>query len=310
MAPRCLALPDVFLDHLVFADDLYSFTRSVEGPGGVGRLQLRQELRLGGNAFNFGYHFSRLGGRTTLVSRTSSLILEMLRESVSGLEFDLRYVEEGFEPSLTVALEFEGKGSPRTLNINHPGSLAAYGPEFFPHELVGSRFDYVGLFNWTNNRRGSELFGYVCDAVEGVKLFDLASPQLRSDFPTVKSFVNRVDMVSGNESEIGYFARALGYTSADDPLRGAEEVSKTGIRVAMHGDTRSVECVGGESSSADVHRVPAKASTGCGDAWTAAYVYGLSSGLSGEKLLGYANKYVASTLTGSDTAPRDQGLMG
>ncbi|MEM3857008.1 MAG: PfkB family carbohydrate kinase [Thermoprotei archaeon] len=302
--PTCLALPDVFVDHLLYFESFRELegllTRSMRS----GRARCKQDIRLGGNAFNFGYHFSKLGGQSYLFANTSKAVFNMISDAVKGLAFSTKYVKTGFEPALTVALEPSNTREPN-ININHPGSLEDIGPEHFPGELCGSNFDLIGLFNWANTRRAAELFSYVLENVGGTSMLDLASPQLLGDrLAEVKRFLNRVHLLVANESEIVYLGVKLGYTAREEPEITAEEISKTGLTVAVHSSEGSMEARKGDCIFVKTRRVKPLFRTGAGDAWTAAYAYALLNGFETRKRLGYANRYATNYVVGKDFGHR------
>jgi len=202
----------------------------------------------------------------------------------------------GHEPSLTIAIEAQTGGSPINYNLNYPGSLLYFNKHDVPKEVFDQRFDLVGVFNWANSEYGSELAKEVFRSFDCVKLFDLATPQLRQDrIHELKEIINYVHIVSGNEAEIVYLSQTLGYTTSNDPIYCADKLAKCGVTIAMHSKTYSLEA----SADADtvtveeVEPVVAKRVTGAGDAWTAAYSYAYLAGFQPKERLLFANKYAS-----------------
>jgi sugar/nucleoside kinase (ribokinase family) len=292
---RCLALPDVFLDHYVFVDEMGDFIGKLNSASKSGdRLRFQQSLKLGGNAFNFAYHLARIGCASTLVTKTSETVFQEILGAVHGLDFCTDYVAVGYEPSLTIAIEAKADGVPINCNLNHPGYLAHFSKKDVPDRVFNKRFDLVGVFNWANNEQGSELAREVFRSFDCVKLFDLATPQLREDkIYELEEILRYADIVSGNEAEIVYLSQALGCTENDNPADCATQLSKKGVTIALHSKTYSLEVSNSTVTVEKIEPVVAKKETGAGDAWTAAYSYAYLAGFRSKERLLFANKYAS-----------------
>jgi sugar/nucleoside kinase (ribokinase family) len=285
--PKCLVLPDVFLDHFVYIDDFERFFKELSG-----RVRVAQELRLGGNAFNFGYHMAKLGGSVTFVTKTSRFLCELVRESVKGLEFDTNFVATNGEASLTIAIETRVNGKHTNFNLNHLGSLERFGPLDFPKSLLNEKFDLVGVFNWTSNELGTELASFVYQSYDAKKILDLVDPQIKKQkVGELLKVAQLVDVVCGNENEVCFVSSACGWSGQGDALDAAMYLARQGFTVALHTHEYSAEVKSSGVTKVDVQKVTPKRLTGAGDAWCAAYSYSLFQEMSAQERLSFANDY-------------------
>ncbi|PSO05594.1 hypothetical protein B9Q12_00120 [Candidatus Marsarchaeota G2 archaeon ECH_B_SAG-G06] len=285
--PRCLVLPDVFLDHFVYIDSFERFLNELSG-----RVRVKQELKLGGNAFNFGYHIARLGGSVTFVAKTSRFLYELIRESVKGLEFDTSFVSTDGEASLTIAIETKVNEKPANFNLNHLGSLEHFGLADFPKTLLNEKFDLVGVFNWTSNELGTELASFVYQSYNATKILDLVDPQIKKEkMSELYKIAQLVDLLFGNENEVRFVASAWGWNGRGDALDAALYLARQGFTIALHTHEYSAEVRNSSVTKVEVKKVTPKRLTGAGDAWCAAYCYSLFHGDDAQQRLSFANEY-------------------
>lgn len=292
-------MPDVFLDHFLYAGSIDGFVERLKSTASAGtRMRERQRLALGGNALNFGMNMARLGCHVELLARTDTVLLDMIRRESAGLSLGTGYVETGFEPSTTIAMEFTGSDEGTTLNINHPGSLGRFGFAGVPSSLLSKEFDMAAVFNMTNNDLGVELASGVFSSAKGLKLMDL--PDSSSDFRDpegLKQCLEMADIVSGNAAEVLRTSRQLGLYAGTQVRGAAVSISKLGLVVGVHSSAMCLESCDGRVESVRLRPLHLSSTTGAGDAWTAAFAYSiLNKEKDAAKRLSYAAEYATGVL--------------
>lgn len=158
---RAVALPDLFIDHIVslpkWGDTQKQVAATVLRGGGNIRGGT-QELAAGGNAFNAARALSRLGVATRFVGHTSRAAMDFAATSTHGERVDATLVRLDGRTSMTASLEL---GSERTnVMFNDPGSLEGLtAGDLAPgaKEAVGEA-DAVLLANWAGNRAQGTAF--------------------------------------------------------------------------------------------------------------------------------------------------------
>lgn len=294
---RVLSMPDIFLDHFVFAGSLDHFVAElVRLRASGGRFGLEQEISLGGNAFNFGVHMARLGCTTVFVGSTANYALGLVKESVNGLDFSTEYISVTAAPPLTVALEFVEKGYNLNYNINSPGILANFGSENFPKSLFRSQFDLIGFFNWTNNTKGTQLAEAVLPSFRCPKLLDTPDPlNAKRRAAELKRVLDLVDIVCCNEVEACSMSALLGKKTSD-PQEAALNLASLGLTVGLHAIGFVAEIRGSRVVKRAWKSVRMKRVTGAGDAWTAAYAMSYLRNDAPDVRLKFANEYARNYL--------------
>lgn len=296
-------MPDFFLDRIVsYGSRLEDFLADVgrvarQGGGSLGFR--RQRVMRGGNAANTASALAMLGARVTLIVRTSPLGLKLLEHFMpSGV--DLSRVKCDGELSMTVSIELPVDGRLCNVMISDPGSLADYGPERLSegdYEAIASS-DYVCVFNWASNRRGTELaeevFRVAKECGRARTFMDTADPSQRA--PEIPELVRRVfrsdllDALGVNENEARWYAKYAAGVEHDDPLKCAEAIHRElGLRVDLHTVDYSACFEGGRAYVAPAFKVDPIIATGAGDAWNAGNIYGWSMGLEAQGRLVVAN---------------------
>lgn len=293
-----LTMPDIFLDHYLIAGSREEFLRKLRSTASTGsRMRVDQRLALGGNAYYFALNAARLGCSVTLLARADRMMLAMLKREIGLLDISAAFVADGFEPSLTVALEFTDRHGGSSININDPGSLRAFGKEDFPEALLNEEFDLVSVFNLTNNSKGAQLASHVFRSFRGLKLMDLPDPSSSfSDADGLRAAVEQADLLTGNFAEVMHACRLLKLEHSGSISRAAIALSGLGPRTGVHSATRCLEAMEGEITSARVHTLEVPSTTGAGDAWTAAYAYSVLSGDKPPARLEFANRHAAAFL--------------
>jgi len=290
-------MPDIFLDHFVFAGSLDRLiAKLIRLRTSGGRLVLDQEVTLGGNAFNFGLHAARLGCSVTLVASTAKYVFELVRQSVRGLDYNTDHLAVTSTPPLTIALEFIDKGRNLNYNINSPGALANFGAGNFPKDLLESHFDLIGFFNWTNNLLGTQLAESVLPSFNCIKLFDTPDPLVVGRrAPELRRVLDLVDIVCCNEVEACSMSTILGKRTTD-PLEASLNLASQGLLVGLHAKGFTAEVNGSRVTKRAWKKAKVLRVTGAGDAWTAAFALSYLDGVTPELRLKFANWYARTYL--------------
>ncbi len=295
---RILAMPDIFLDHYMAAGTPDDFAGLILATASAGsRMRVPQHLSLGGNAYNFAFAAARLGCSVALLARTSRYLLDLVLRETAGLDFSTEYVTTGFEPSLTVALEFRQAIGGRSVNINHPGSLQEAGPEMIPDELSGHHFDMVAVFNLTNNTLGTRLAQRAFSSLGGLKLMDL--PDASSPFKDpdgLSDSIGLADAISASVEEGIAACSLLGLGEGLTAVESASELSRLGPVVGLHSQSESLEARDGVCTRMAVDTAAYPSTTGAGDFWTAAYALSLLRLDPPDRRLAFANEQAGAML--------------
>ncbi len=314
--PKVAVMPDFFLDRIVrYGSDLEGFIEDVKriASQGGGSLGFKKQLLIrGGNAANMASAIAMLGAKVTLILRTSWVGLKLL-EIFMPSNVDLSRVRCDGELSMTVALELTLHGRLCNVMISDPGSLAHYGPEDLSqedYEAIASS-DYVCVFNWTSNKKGTQLaeevFRRAKEAGKAKTFMDTADPSQRAE--EIPELIKRVfkrdllDALGVNENEARWYARYLVGESLEDPLKCAEILHRElGLRVDLHTVDYAATLEGGELYLAPTFNVEPLRVTGAGDAWNAGNIYGWALGLKPKLRLFLANAVAAYYITSPDAS--------
>ena len=312
-----VVMPDFYLDHFIALDaSLTKFVSEVSRisrRGGGNWPYVSQYFLRGGNAANTASALARLGAQASLITRTSEFGAKMLELFLKPVGVDLSLVKSDGEAAITAALELKYRGRRVNVMINDPGSVADFGPERLSEEdverICGA--DYVCVFNWSQNRRGTELAEHVFSLVKecgvGKTFFDTGDPTHKlSDVPEMVDRVLRrdlVDIFSLNENEAIHYA-----TAADPalkrrlkemplPLAAREAASylarELSSRIDLHTAEFSASFLEDEVFEAVALPVEPLRATGAGDAWNAGDIVGDALGLNHLERLLLANAVAA-----------------
>jgi sugar/nucleoside kinase (ribokinase family) len=315
-----VTMPDFFLDHsAICTQGVHHLTDrvvTVASKGGGEIPDIPQRLDVGGNAAICTMALSRLGATVHPVIRTNRLGLMLLEYFLKDFRVDLSHVNTSGSLVPTVILEL-GRGA-NVVNVM-VGDSAAISElsfdEFRPDDLrLLSNADWVCVFNWLYNRKGTELaegvFRY-CRNTRASTFFDPADPwPRRSELPELARRVIRsdlLDFLGVNENEalliakvfnkkIGLHGRHLSST-----LRAARIITDaTNIKVFVHTATHSVSVLHDESTIVPTFKVPVLRGTGAGDSWNAGIMMAESLGLREEEKLLFANAVAARYISRQD----------
>lgn len=317
-----VAMPDFFLDYVLsFPGNLDEMTKSmgeVAQRGGGNILGWRHLVGRGGNSSNFSAQLSRLGAKVTPVIETDEFGKLVLSHFLKGT--DLSHVSSTGSLSRTLAFEAEHSGRRVNIMASDPGSLAGFGPEKLSEsdKALLLEADFVCVFNWNQNLKGTELAEMVFQTVKengkGVTFFDPGDPSSRkAELSKLNDGVlskGLVDVLSVNENELSQLGYALGVESKG--LEGGEEnplfeagsvLSMLGSRVDLHTPEYSSTFVDGQRERVSCASTSPLKVTGAGDVWNAGDVFAQALGLAHKERLVFANATAAAYMKRPDLEP-------
>ena len=162
---KVVLLPDFYLDHFVmFKDRTFPEFQNVASPmikrGGGSIPFIPHHIMRGGNAANSASALASLGAHVTLIVRTSHLGLDLLKRFMPS-NIDLSRVKANGRLATTVALEFKKEKGAGLANvmIEDCGSVGDFDFEKLDRGdlKIIKEADYVGVFNWSQNKLANDL---------------------------------------------------------------------------------------------------------------------------------------------------------
>ena len=317
-----VALPDFFLDYVLSfpgtLDDLTKAMTEVASRGGGNILGWKHMVGRGGNSSNFSAQLSRLGAKVTPVIETDEFGKLALSNFLKGV--DLSHVSSTGLLSRTLAFEVEHSGRRANIMASDPGSLENFGPEKLSESdrtlLVEA--DFVCVFNWNQNLKGTELaeevFHTVKENGKGVTFFDPGDPSSKKgELSKLNDRVlskGLVDVLSVNENELDQLGQAVGVETKglegeeENPLFQAGSVfSMFGGRVDLHTPEYSATFVDGQRERVLCASTTPIKVIGAGDAWNAGDVFAQGMGLAHKERLVFANATAAAYMKRPDLEP-------
>jgi len=305
-----VTMPDFLLDHSAIckqgARRLAERIMLVAAKGGGEIPDIPQRLDVGGNAAICTMALSRLGATTHPIIRTDHLGRVILEYFLNDFHVDLSHIITS--GNLTPALVLElGRGQ-SVANVM-VGDWTAVSDLSFEdlrsadRQLLTSA-DWVCVFNWLYNRKGTELaegvFAYCRENSRARTFFDPADPwPRRPELPDLTRRVIRsdlLDFIGVNENEALLIAKAFNKKivmhrrDTASTLRAAKIISDaTDIKVFVHTATYSASVFHDECAIIPTFEVSIRRGTGAGDSWNAGFLLAESLGLSEEEKLLFAN---------------------
>jgi len=254
---------------------------------------------LGGAALNFAAHAARLGHTVSFVSAVGKdergrRVLERMAE----IGLSTRYVREvATHPTGFVTVELDPAGVPR-FTIHHPAAYDA--PELTDGEvaeLLSPKPDWIyfgTLFQMSPQAK--QLTYRLIDSHCGARL--LYDVNLRKDSftaPLVRELMARGQVVKLNEDEAAAIDRMFGRDTLSLENFCRVYANEFGWQSACvtRGEKGCVMLVDGEYVEAGSYKVQAQDTVGAGDAFTAAYVHGLSLHWPPPEIADFANRVAA-----------------
>jgi len=319
---KVVAMPDFFLDYiLAFPGKLDQMTGAmvdVAGRGGGNLLGWKHLIGRGGNASNFSAQLSKLGVVVVPVIETDEFGRIALAQFLKDV--DLSHVTTTGTLSRTLAFEAEHFGKRVNIMASDPGSLSSFGPEKLAEKdrEVIRQADFVCVFNWNQNLKGTELAEEVFQTAKnegkGVTFFDPGDPTSRaSEIPMLNEQVlskGLVDVLSVNENELTQLASAV--SEKTDGFEGEEEnplfqaasvFSMLGSRVDLHTPAFSATFINGQRERVLCASTTPLKVTGAGDAWNAGDIFAQGIGLNHKERLFFANATAAAYMRKPDLEP-------
>jgi sugar/nucleoside kinase (ribokinase family) len=319
---KVVAMPDFYLDYILAypgkLDDMAKAMVGVAERGGGNILGWNHLVGRGGNASNFSAQLLKLGANVAPIIETDDFGKLAITHFLKGA--NLSHISSTGALSRTLAFEAEYSGRHVNIMASDPGSLSSFGPEKLSDldEKLIREADFVCVFNWNQNSKGTELaekvFQIAKSEGKGVTFFDPGDPTSRAnDIPGLNERVlskGFVDVLSVNENELTQLASAVteetGEFSGEEenPLFQAASVfSMLGNRVDLHTPAFSATFVDGQRERVlCANSTPLKV-TGAGDAWNAGDILAQGIGLDHRERLVFANATAAAYMRKPDLDP-------
>jgi len=303
-----VSLPDFYLDHIIsYPYGVKHFIHEVKRiaqQGGGNIINIPQNYTLGGNAANFADTLARLGLKVTLIAITNDFGYLCLQYFLKDVGVDLSHIKVDSKLSTSSIIEMQSDGKLVNVMIGEPGGLKDFSPQKLGVEDLEllKNADYICLFNWCQNKFGTELFLHIAEQVgeDAFIFFDLGDPSSRVDeLKTLCKVLCRVGVgaLSLNENEVYWVGKVLG-CSNDDRVTLAKYISeRLEGEVLLHTPNFSSHNIKGEVTKVPTFDVKPQKSTGAGDSWNAGYILGSVLNLPYEERLFLANAVAAAHIT-------------
>jgi sugar/nucleoside kinase (ribokinase family) len=297
---RAVALPDLFIDHIVSLPKWGETQKQVAATVLRGGGNIRggvQHLAAGGNAFNAARALSRLGVATKFVGHTSRSAVDFAASSTHGERVDSTLVRIDGRTSMTASLEMGTERS--NVMFNDPGSLEGLtAADLAPgaREAVGNA-DAVLVANWAGNRaQGTEFAKEVLAWAKGGGAATFLDPSdawgrdqdvLRLAREVCKG--EHLDWLLVNEPELREVSRVyiLNDTGespcAHDDFEGQARELTRHLRCAVASHRRQgsqSHRSGAKEAALEWTAIEPQRMTGAGDVWNAGFIAGVLLGLS------------------------------
>ncbi len=313
---RTVIMPDFFIDRIVKLSSFSDFLKNIEvkREAGGGSIHSTEQVEMrGGNAANVAYGLGRLGVRVNLIavaSRSSEALLRHVFSNMPNVSID---TVDG-RPGYTVSLEFPYQNRLVNVMLSDVGEVGDFTPDKMPvdcWEKIRSA-DLVGVFNWTANKKGSELAERVFQQASenGVlTYFAPADVSGRSvEIPKLLSALQgTLDVLSINENEARTIAEMLSIErlpvnyQPSHIARCVELISDAiGTKVDMHTPFGSASSLEGATYFFPSFEAERRISTGAGDVWDSANIAGHLLQLDPRERLRLANAAAALYISSLD----------
>ena len=254
---------------------------------------------LGGAALNFSAHAARLGHTVHFVSAVGKdergrRVLERMGE----MGLSTRYVRpiEAY-PTGVVTVELDSAGVPK-FTLHHPAAYDA--PELTAGditELLSPKPDWIYFGTLFQMSPPAQQLTYrLIDSHCGARL--LYDVNLRKDSytaPLVRELMARAQVVKLNEDEATTIDQMLGRSARplEDFCRAYAKEFGWQSTCVTRGEKGCVMLAGGEYVEAPGYPVQAQDTVGAGDAFTAAFIHGLSLEWPAAEIADFANRVAA-----------------
>jgi sugar/nucleoside kinase (ribokinase family) len=302
-----VTMPDFFLDHSLACDfNARILTRKmlrVASRGGGEISDVPQSLEVGGNAAICTLALARLGVNVHPMMKTNALGMLLMRYFYETRRVDLNRIKLTGSLSPSTILELRGRKSSTNLMLGDSSSIRPFGFEDLDSEDLATidRSDYVCVFNWLYNKKGTDLaekvFGHCRANSRARTFFDAADPTPRiKDLPDLNRRVltnGLIDIWGVNENEVLIFAKLYKRKlkrRGNIALDAGKVISAcTGAKMYLHTAEYSASITDGEFILVPTFAVQPRRGTGAGDSWNAGIMVADALRLTEEEGLFFAN---------------------
>lgn len=300
---KVVAMPDFYVDHFIqIPMSFEEFARRVKQvyqQRGGNVAPTRHYLLRGGNAANTVAALAKLGVGAYLIAETDELGFELAEKLLGEVGVHLEHVKVGVKGSYTAALELEAEeGRMVNVMISDPGPVAEFdfGKLSIEDVKLIEEADLVCVFNWAQNRKGTELAEEVFKLAKrskGKTYFDPGDPSLKpSEVKKAQEALltsGLLDFLSLNENEVRWFEERGEQLVEKVRLLSENALCEVDLHTAHH------VYVGRSGAVAEVptFRVEQRRSTGAGDSWNAGNIFGILAGFGFVERMVIANAVAA-----------------
>ncbi len=301
---RVVTMNDFSLDRIVAVDGFDPFVheaRNVLSRGGGLLPRSLQGIQQGGCAANAATSLARMGVETFFICRTDELGRHLLVHFLEANGVNIDHVKTNGRLAHVTCIEVGSER--RNIMINDLDSFSAFGYSDLEREdlelLDGAAM--VGIFDWTLNRKGTELAQEVCSrlAPRGVPVFlDTSDPAPRTG--EIGDLFDKVFTNPGlgylnlNENELCQYAGAANAAwSVGEYLELARALQKRITPVLNVHTTRFALDASGGDAVVPTFAISPRRATGSGDTWNGGNIAGLLLGLEPAERLMLANAAAA-----------------
>lgn len=292
-----VTLNDFSLDRIVNIEGFGAFVREAGGVlsrGGGLLPRSAQSVQQGGCAANAATTLARLGITTHFICRTDPLGKHLLKYYLESNGVNIDHVKTNGRLALVTCLEVGAEKC--NIMVNDQESFGSFGYSDLDDAdlaLLDSA-DLVGIFDWTLNRKGTELAEKLCSQLKHKKIpvfLDTSDPTPRAE--EIGELFEKVFKNEGltylnlNENELCQFSGVP--NAAYTVPRYLELTHSLQSRIKpllnVHTTRFSID-ISRSDAIVPTFRIIPKRATGAGDAWNGGNIAGFLLGLEpGERLM-------------------------
>ncbi|MFX1512885.1 MAG: carbohydrate kinase family protein [Promethearchaeota archaeon] len=204
---KAIALPDIFLDHLVFTDRDHNelFNSIMEVLQGKARnIIVKQQIILGGNAFNAVLTSASLGLNSVFIGSTDRFISALAKATApTKLTCMITEIETA---NITTSFEIGEEESKKNVMFSTTQALSSFNPQSIDidQQAALEQADAIMLSNWGMTPKGTELLKQLCGKKKPNQriFFDPADVYLKkTELPELIRILKDVEFLCLNEFE-------------------------------------------------------------------------------------------------------------
>lgn len=247
-----------------------------------------KEKKAGGAPFNAAAIGTRLGMKTAMITAVGKDKPgdELVKQAKDDTELIL---QRNARPTGTVAVKLDSKKHP-SFDIKTDVAYDYIKPtKQMAKALADAHFFCFGTLS-QRSKVSRETLRQILHGFEGVTVYDFNHRKgIRNWEQTFRECIRYTDVLKLNDSELKMLKKAYGTHKDDEEfvLALMIENNLTHVFVTL-GEEGAALYTGGELIYVDAPEADVVDTTGCGDAFTAAAVYGLSRSFDKHKLLSFA----------------------